>query len=289
MRRGWRRGPPRHGRCEFQPPPGFRPAFSSRQKSHQECSTTLGNHDDHPHGKRSARQPVSPDRLDCRVASAHSYRRQEDKCGPARFRGLASNSRDFAPLVCARHARVDQAKHGGSVEQERQESCLVTWEVVFSRHALQDAKKLTSAGLRAKAEDLLAVIAADPFQNPRPYEKLVGNLSGAFSRRINIQHRLVLRGLRQGRNGTRAAHVDPLRVSARANRNAGLCSHNEELCVAGLPRQSKLEVGMRCWSAGTAAFSCCHMTPLLFCGNAHRRRLFSASVIRSRWCVCGQK
>ena len=95
----------------------------------------------------------------------------------------------------------------------------VTWEVVFSRHALQDAKKLTSAGLRAKAEDLLAVIAADPFQNPRPYEKLVGNLSGAFSRRINIQHRLVLRGLRQGRNGTRAAHVDPLRVSARANRN----------------------------------------------------------------------
>ncbi|HRI91803.1 MAG TPA: Txe/YoeB family addiction module toxin [Accumulibacter sp.] len=67
----------------------------------------------------------------------------------------------------------------------------MTWEVVFSRHALQDAKKLTSAGLRAKAEDRLAVIAADPFQNPRPYEKLVGDLSGAYSRRINIQHRLV--------------------------------------------------------------------------------------------------
>lgn len=68
----------------------------------------------------------------------------------------------------------------------------MTWEVVFSRHALQDAKKLTSAGLRAKAEDLLAVIAADPFQNPPPYEKLVGDLTaGAYSRRINSQHRLV--------------------------------------------------------------------------------------------------
>ena len=67
----------------------------------------------------------------------------------------------------------------------------MTWDVVFSRHALKDAKKLSSAGLRTKAEDLLAIVATDPFQNPPPYEKLVGDLSGAYSRRINIQHRLV--------------------------------------------------------------------------------------------------
>ena len=67
----------------------------------------------------------------------------------------------------------------------------MSWEVVFSRHALKDAKKLTSAGLKMKAQELLAVIATDPLQNPPPYEKLVGDLAGAYSRRINIQHRLV--------------------------------------------------------------------------------------------------
>ena len=67
----------------------------------------------------------------------------------------------------------------------------MTWDVVFSRHALKDAKKLTAAGLKAKAQELLAVIASDPYQNPPPYEKLVGDLAGAYSRRINIQHRLV--------------------------------------------------------------------------------------------------
>jgi toxin YoeB len=67
----------------------------------------------------------------------------------------------------------------------------VSWEVVFSRQALKDAKKLSAAGLKTKAQELLAVLAADPFQNPPPYEKLVGDLAGAYSRRINIQHRLV--------------------------------------------------------------------------------------------------
>ena len=67
----------------------------------------------------------------------------------------------------------------------------MSWEVVFSRHALKDAKKLTSAGLKTKAQELLAVIASDPFQNPPPYERLVGDLAGAYSRRINTQHRLV--------------------------------------------------------------------------------------------------
>ncbi len=65
------------------------------------------------------------------------------------------------------------------------------WDVVYAKHAVKDAKKLSAAGLRDKAQRLLDVLATDPFQNPPPYEKLVGDLEGAYSRRINIQHRLV--------------------------------------------------------------------------------------------------
>lgn len=61
----------------------------------------------------------------------------------------------------------------------------------LSKHALNDAKKLSAAGLRDKAQALLDILVLDPFQNPPPYEKLVGDLEGAYSRRINIQHRLV--------------------------------------------------------------------------------------------------
>lgn len=68
---------------------------------------------------------------------------------------------------------------------------MVSWHLVYSKHAQKDAKKLAAAGLQGKAMDLLAVLAADPFQNPPPYEKPVGDLVGAYSRRINIQHRLV--------------------------------------------------------------------------------------------------
>lgn len=67
----------------------------------------------------------------------------------------------------------------------------MSWQLVFSRHAEKDAKKLAAAGLKSKAQVLLSVLSADPFQNPPPYEKLVGDLAGAYSRRINIQHRLV--------------------------------------------------------------------------------------------------
>ena len=67
----------------------------------------------------------------------------------------------------------------------------MSWQVVYSRHAQKDAKKLASAGLKDKALELLAVLAADPFRTPPSYEKLVGDLSGTCSRRINIQHRLV--------------------------------------------------------------------------------------------------
>jgi len=68
---------------------------------------------------------------------------------------------------------------------------VVNWKLVFAKHAQKDARKLLAAGLKPKAEELLAVMANDPFQNPPPYEKLVGDLAGAYSRRINIQHRLV--------------------------------------------------------------------------------------------------
>ena len=68
---------------------------------------------------------------------------------------------------------------------------MVRWTLAYAKHALKDSKKLAAAGLKTKAEELLEVLAVDPFQNPPAYEKLVGDLDGAYSRRINIQHRLV--------------------------------------------------------------------------------------------------
>ena len=68
---------------------------------------------------------------------------------------------------------------------------MVSWEIVYAKQAMKDAKKLPASGLKPKALELHAVLANDPFQNPPPYEKLVGDLAGAFSRRINIQHRIV--------------------------------------------------------------------------------------------------
>lgn len=68
---------------------------------------------------------------------------------------------------------------------------MVAWHLVFTKQAQKDAGKLAAAGLKPKAQALLAVLAENPFQNPPSYEKLVGDLAGAFSRRINIQHRLV--------------------------------------------------------------------------------------------------
>jgi len=76
---------------------------------------------------------------------------------------------------------------------------MVSWTVVFVKQAQKDAKKLAATGLRPKAEALLALLAEDPFRNPPPYEKLVGDLDGAYSRRINIQHRLVYQVLRRER------------------------------------------------------------------------------------------
>ena len=68
---------------------------------------------------------------------------------------------------------------------------MVGWRLVFTKQAQKDAKKIAHSGLKPQAERLLEIIKENPFKNPPPYEKLVGDLSGAYSRRINIQHRLV--------------------------------------------------------------------------------------------------
>ncbi|RLB70062.1 MAG: Txe/YoeB family addiction module toxin [Deltaproteobacteria bacterium] len=65
------------------------------------------------------------------------------------------------------------------------------WSLVYTKQAQKDAKKLASSGLKSKAEKLLIILEQNPFQNPPPFEKLVGDLAGAYSRRINIQHRIV--------------------------------------------------------------------------------------------------
>lgn len=67
----------------------------------------------------------------------------------------------------------------------------MSWELVYTKQARKDARKLASAGLKQKAQKLLDILKENPFQYPPPYEKLVGDLSGAYSRRINIQHRLI--------------------------------------------------------------------------------------------------
>lgn len=67
----------------------------------------------------------------------------------------------------------------------------MSWSIVYTKHAQKDAKKLASSNLRPQAQRLLDIIAKNPFQNPPPNEKLIGDLAGAYSRRINIQHRLV--------------------------------------------------------------------------------------------------
>ena len=68
---------------------------------------------------------------------------------------------------------------------------MVEYKILYSKLAIKDAKKLSSANLDKKAKELIEIIRKDPFQKPPPYEKLVGNLNGSYSRRINIQHRLV--------------------------------------------------------------------------------------------------
>lgn len=75
----------------------------------------------------------------------------------------------------------------------------MTWKLVYTRQAQKDAKKLAASGLKPKAQKLLSLIAEDPYRKPPPFEKLIGDLAGAYSRRINIQHRLVYQVLEDER------------------------------------------------------------------------------------------
>ena len=73
----------------------------------------------------------------------------------------------------------------------------MNWRVIFTRYALKDAKKISQSNLMKKTQELLSLLEQDPFQNPPQFEKLVGDLEGAYSRRINIQHRLVYQVLHE--------------------------------------------------------------------------------------------
>ena len=75
----------------------------------------------------------------------------------------------------------------------------MSWKVVFTKQALKDSKKIARSNLKTKAQELISLLKQDPFQNPPQFEKLVGDLEGAYSRRINIQHRLVYQVLEQER------------------------------------------------------------------------------------------
>ncbi len=82
------------------------------------------------------------------------------------------------------------------------------WTLYFTKQAQTDARKLESSGLKTKAQQLLTILQSDPWQNPPPFEKLVGDLSGAYSRRINIQHRLVYQVL----EAEKAVNITPYYV-----------------------------------------------------------------------------
>ncbi len=76
---------------------------------------------------------------------------------------------------------------------------MVKWKLIYTRQAVKDAKRVAAAGLKGRVVELLRFIERDPFQVPPPYEKLLGDLTGAYSRRINIQHRLVYQVLKKER------------------------------------------------------------------------------------------
>ena len=86
------------------------------------------------------------------------------------------------------------------------------WTVVYTRQARKDAKKLANRGLKKKAIPLLELLRRNPFENPPPSEKLVGDLAGAYSRRINIRHRLVYQVLEKSQTVKNPSNVDPLRI-----------------------------------------------------------------------------
>ena len=106
---------------------------------------------------------------------------------------------------------------------------MVKWRLVYTRQAQKDASKLAAAGLKQKATELLEILETNPYQNPPPYEKLVGDLTGAYSRRINIHHRLVYQVL-DAEDRQRDPAVVALRVGG------SIMRPNYERCVIEMHR-----------------------------------------------------
>ena len=104
---------------------------------------------------------------------------------------MTQHSRDPLSRLGFRHAQFHPQGHGRAARQILRQTRLANWSIVYTKQAQKDADKLVATNLKPHAQRLLDIIARNPLQNPPPYEKLIGDLAGASSRRINIQHRLV--------------------------------------------------------------------------------------------------
>ncbi len=112
---------------------------------------------------------------------------------------MALDTGDVAPAFCPRDADLDPEGTQDAFGENLENLEVVEWKVVYTAQAQKDAKRIVRAGLKSKAEALLGILQKNPFQSPPPYEKLVGDLDGAYSRRITIQHRLVYQVLKRVR------------------------------------------------------------------------------------------
>jgi len=110
---------------------------------------------------------------------------------------LAGNPGDDASPVNSGHAGFHPQGPQDAVVEVLENGKVVSWTLYYTRQAQKDAKKVSSANLRDKVETLLAILEKDPFQTPPPFEKLKGDLAGAYSRRINIQHRLLCQVIKE--------------------------------------------------------------------------------------------
>jgi Txe/YoeB family toxin of toxin-antitoxin system len=125
------------------------------------------------------------------AASAHQPIILTGKRGSRIRRRLEFNCGNSPSSVRARHEGIDQERIESTTFGARRGIGLVKWILVYTKQAQKDTKKLASSRLKKKAKELLKILEQNFFQNPPPYEKLIGNLAGAYSRRINIQHRTV--------------------------------------------------------------------------------------------------
>jgi toxin YoeB len=112
---------------------------------------------------------------------------------------LAVDSGDNVPFIDSGYADIYPQGPQNTIVQVLENGKVVSWTLYYTRQAQKDAKKVSSANLRDKVEVLLAVLEKNPFQTPPPFEKLKGDLAGAYSRRINIQHRLVYQVIKEQR------------------------------------------------------------------------------------------